>query len=51
MESNSRDVEVGEESYRFSSAKACASAPSQAAEAVASGKFDVSDAGAKCYFL
>ncbi|KAH6819012.1 RNA polymerase II subunit B1 CTD phosphatase RPAP2-like protein [Perilla frutescens var. frutescens] len=36
--------EVGEESYRFESAEACARALSQAAEAVASGKSDASDA-------
>lgn len=40
--------EVGEEeSDRFSSAEACAEALSQAAEAVASGKSDASDAGMK----
>ncbi|KAL8493694.1 hypothetical protein ACS0TY_024763 [Phlomoides rotata] len=36
--------EAGEESYRFASAEACAKALSQAAEAVASGKSDASDA-------
>lgn len=41
--------EVGEESYRFASAEACARALSQAAEAVASGKSDVSDAGMKFF--
>lgn len=40
--------ELGEEeSYRFSSAEACAEALSRAAEAVASGKSDTSDAGMK----
>ncbi|KAI3445459.1 hypothetical protein Pfo_002124 [Paulownia fortunei] len=42
--SHSADKEVGEESYRFESAEACARALSQAAEAVASGKSDASDA-------
>ncbi|CAI9765249.1 unnamed protein product [Fraxinus pennsylvanica] len=42
--SNSRDTEVGEESFLFSSAEACARALIQAAEAVASEKSDVSDA-------
>lgn len=37
--------EAGEESYRVASAEACAKALSQAAEAVASGKSDASDAG------
>lgn len=36
--------QVGEESYRFASAEACAMALSQAAEAVASGQSDESDA-------
>ncbi|CAA2984254.1 RNA polymerase II subunit B1 CTD phosphatase RPAP2 homolog isoform X1 [Olea europaea subsp. europaea] len=44
VESNFRDTEVGEESFRFSSAEACAKALIQAAEAVASEKSDVSDA-------
>ncbi|KAL2460682.1 RNA polymerase II subunit B1 CTD phosphatase RPAP2-like protein [Abeliophyllum distichum] len=44
VDSKSRNTEVGEESYRFSSAEACARALSQAAEVVASGKSDVSDA-------
>ncbi|KAL3620690.1 hypothetical protein CASFOL_035602 [Castilleja foliolosa] len=38
------DEEVGEESNRFASAEACALALSQAAEAVASGKSEASDA-------
>ncbi|KAG8369039.1 hypothetical protein BUALT_Bualt15G0108900 [Buddleja alternifolia] len=42
--SNAAEKEVGEESYRFESAEACARALSQAAEAVASGRSDVSDA-------
>lgn len=37
--------QVGGESYRFESAEACAMALSQAAEAVASGQSDESDAG------
>ncbi|KAL7119899.1 hypothetical protein ACP275_02G090000 [Erythranthe tilingii] len=43
--SHSTDEDVGEESYRFTSAEACARALSQASEAVASGKTDASDAG------
>ncbi|EYU19406.1 hypothetical protein ABFS82_02G087600 [Erythranthe guttata] len=38
------DEDVGDESYRFTSAEACARALSQASEAVASGKTDASDA-------
>ncbi|KAK6159790.1 hypothetical protein DH2020_003171 [Rehmannia glutinosa] len=41
------DEEVGEESYRFASAEACAMALTQAAEEVASGKSEASDAGMK----
>ncbi|KAL6536509.1 hypothetical protein OROGR_013081 [Orobanche gracilis] len=41
---HSADEEMGQESYRFASAEACAMALSQAAEAVASGKSDASDA-------
>ncbi|KAL0292240.1 UNVERIFIED_CONTAM: putative RNA polymerase II subunit B1 CTD phosphatase RPAP2 [Sesamum calycinum] len=42
--SHSAVQEVGDESYRIASAEACARALSQAAEAVASGQHDVSDA-------
>ncbi|XP_011087530.1 putative RNA polymerase II subunit B1 CTD phosphatase RPAP2 homolog isoform X2 [Sesamum indicum] len=42
--SHSADQEVGDESYRIASAEACARALSQAAEAVATGQHDVSDA-------
>ncbi|KAK6119093.1 hypothetical protein DH2020_047165 [Rehmannia glutinosa] len=42
--SHSADEEVGEESYRFASAEACAMALTQAAEEVASGKSEASDA-------
>ncbi|KAK6159774.1 hypothetical protein DH2020_003155 [Rehmannia glutinosa] len=45
--SHSADEEVGEESYRFASAEACAMALTQAAEEVASGKSEASDAGMK----
>ncbi|KAL0335387.1 UNVERIFIED_CONTAM: putative RNA polymerase II subunit B1 CTD phosphatase RPAP2 [Sesamum radiatum] len=42
--SHSAVQEVGDESYRIASAEACARALSQAAEAVASGQHDVSNA-------
>ncbi|KAK4427571.1 putative RNA polymerase II subunit B1 CTD phosphatase RPAP2 [Sesamum alatum] len=44
VSSHSADQEGGDDSYRFASAEACARALSQAAEAVASGQCDVSDA-------
>ncbi|CAA0839599.1 Putative RNA polymerase II subunit B1 CTD phosphatase RPAP2 homolog [Striga hermonthica] len=42
-----KDEEVGQESYRFVSAEACAMALSQAAEAVASGECEASDAASE----
>ncbi|PIN17613.1 protein phosphatase [Handroanthus impetiginosus] len=44
VSSHSAVEELGEESYRFASAEGCATALTEAAEAVASGKADVSDA-------
>lgn len=43
--SHSADEDMGEESYRFTSAEACARALNEAAEAVASGKSYASEAG------
>ncbi|PIN25766.1 protein-serine/threonine phosphatase [Handroanthus impetiginosus] len=44
VSSHSADDELGEESNRFTSAEACARALTEAAEAIASGKANVSDA-------